>query len=41
MKVTESPSQMCQISVTCEYGDRFVSNHGGHQVPVIRHVTSN
>lgn len=26
---------MCQISVTCEYGDRFVSNHRGHPVPVI------
>ena len=26
---------MCHISVTCEYGDHFVSNHGGHLVPVI------
>ena len=26
---------MCQIlSVTCEYGDHFVSNCGGHPVPV-------
>ena len=26
---------MCQISVTCEYGDHFVRNHGEHPVPVI------
>ena len=25
---------MCQISVTCEYGDHFVSNCGGHPVSV-------
>ena len=26
---------MCQISVTCKYGDHFVRNHGEHPVPVI------
>ena len=26
---------MCQRRVTCEYGNHFVSNHGGHPVPVI------